>query len=373
MIRRQYIKLFILVVITLLISKNVYSQSFEISLNKYNLVLPRSATEEVELYVKLNNIPNLSISIECDEDLFCYAPSKIEYSGKYSILISTYSHTYLGERKIVLRVNYQNQYENITIRLYVTDYEIYSNIYWIDAYVGDLLEIPFYLYLRDEDIINVSLYSYCPLSFECKLDRSWSTKSTNFTLYIEIPEDRCCYQNLYDVCVRGISTGGAVRSRCFFVSLKLLKRDFNISIYPSSDFVYQGYSISTYVNVSITGPLTVNLSIENCPPSSVCQLNQTTFTRSGTALLTISTTTNTSPGIYYITVRAIDNRSITKRATLTLNVIEIPVPPTPPPIEPDFNISIYPSSDFVYQGYSISTYVNVSITGPLTVNLSIEN
>ncbi|MEM5880214.1 MAG: hypothetical protein QXQ16_02915, partial [Candidatus Aenigmatarchaeota archaeon] len=72
-------------------------------------------------------------------------------------------------------------------------------------------------------------------------------------------------------------------------------------------------------------------------------------------------------------VRAIDNRSITKRATLTLNVIEIPVPPTPPPIEPDFNISIYPSYISIVRGDLKTVIVNVSITGPLTVNLSIEN
>ena len=146
--------------------------------------------------------------------------------------------------------------------------------------------------------------------------------------------------------------------------------DFSLSASPSSLTLTQGQSSTSTVTVSALSGFTgtVDFAVTGCPtsPSNACTISQGSVTGSGTATLTVNTSSSTTPGSYNIMVTGTSGGSLTHSATVALTVNA--------PAAGDFSLSASPGNVTLKGAGTASYNVTVTSSGGYsgTVNLAVS-
>lgn len=130
--------------------------------------------------------------------------------------------------------------------------------------------------------------------------------------------------------------------------------DFSLVATPLDATVVAGSSVTYTVNISASGGFSgnVNLSIEGLPAGASGNFNPGVVPGSGSAALTVTTSTGVLPGLYPLTITGASGKlSHSISANLAVN--------TPPP-SPDFSLSISPTAATVSPGDAASFSMTAS-------------
>ncbi len=173
----------------------------------------------------------------------------------------------------------------------------------------------------------------------------------------------------YDVSVAGTLSGfwGFVSEQAdLTVHVEEAPRDFEVQISPSGRTVEAGSSTTFTVEVTPIGNFdqTVHLSVTGLPEGATYEFSRTSGVPPFSSTLTVSTQTSTPEGTYLLTVTGSGGgKAHTATTHLTVEVT----------VEPDFSISVSPSSRTVTAGevaeYSIQITPTAGFSAPITVSL----
>ncbi len=142
----------------------------------------------------------------------------------------------------------------------------------------------------------------------------------------------------------------------FAISAPVGPFNYLLSVAPSADTINAGFGTLPVVNLSVASgtPEDVNLTISGLPTDASAILIPTNCLPPCNATLSISTSSTTPPGTYYITITATAAGGLTKTTTYTLTV-------TPPF---GYALSVEPSAGAIDQGSDTTATVTASlITG----------
>lgn len=131
--------------------------------------------------------------------------------------------------------------------------------------------------------------------------------------------------------------------------------DFTLSVSPTSQSVAQGQSTSYTVGVNRTGGFSgsVSLSVSGLPTGASGSFSPNPATGTSSTL-TVTTSPTTPTGSFALTVTGVSG-SLTRTASGTLVVT--------PPAQPDFSLSVSPTSRTVAAGTSTTYTVTITRTG----------
>src|SRR5499427_2514776 len=131
--------------------------------------------------------------------------------------------------------------------------------------------------------------------------------------------------------------------------------DFTLSVSPTSQSVAQGQSTSYTVGVNRTGGFSgsVSLSVSGLPTGASGSFSPNPATGTSSTL-TVTTNSTTPTGSFALTVTGVSG-SLTRTASGTLVVT--------PPAQPDFTLSVSPTSRTVAAGTSTTYTVTITRTG----------
>ncbi|HXB21608.1 MAG TPA: hypothetical protein VNV88_09515 [Candidatus Solibacter sp.] len=140
--------------------------------------------------------------------------------------------------------------------------------------------------------------------------------------------------------------------------------DFSVSATPASQTVTQGASTSYTATVGAINGFTgtVNLSVSGLPTGATATLNPTSVTNSGNSTLNVTTSTTTPAGTYTLTITGTSG-AVSHSTTVTL-IVQGP--------NPDFTISVSPTSLSVARGSSGSYSVTISAVNGFTGTVSLS-
>jgi hypothetical protein len=145
--------------------------------------------------------------------------------------------------------------------------------------------------------------------------------------------------------------------------------DFSVAASPASQTVVQGNPTSYTVTVSPSGGFTgnVNLAVSGFPSGATPTfITNPIAGGSGSSTLNVSTTANTAPGTYTLTITGTSTSpNLTHSTTVTLVVNSAPTP--------NFSISASPSSRTITQGNSTSYTATVTPSGGFTGSVSLSS
>jgi hypothetical protein len=145
--------------------------------------------------------------------------------------------------------------------------------------------------------------------------------------------------------------------------------DFSLSASPPSQTVVQGTGTSYTATVtSLNGfSSAVSLTVSGCPSNATCALNPTSVTPpangSTNSTLSVTTTTNTQPGTYTLTVTGTSG-SLVHSTSVTLVVTAA--------AQPDFSISASPTSTSVKRGNTAMYTVTLSPLNSFSGSVSLS-
>ena len=145
-----------------------------------------------------------------------------------------------------------------------------------------------------------------------------------------------------------------------FVQSTLGQPDFSLSAIPSFQSTTPGNSVSYSVTITLTGATTgfygdVTLSVGGLPPGGTSRFTPSSVHGSGSATLSILTSSSTPAGNYTVT--------ITATAGPIIHVTEVTLAVS------DFSISVVPTSQRVVRGSTTSYTVSIKPVGSLMATI----
>ncbi|HWZ44085.1 MAG TPA: hypothetical protein VNW97_11440 [Candidatus Saccharimonadales bacterium] len=140
--------------------------------------------------------------------------------------------------------------------------------------------------------------------------------------------------------------------------------DFSVSASPASQSVTQGAGTSYTTTVGAINGFTgtVNLSVSGLPSGATASFNPTSVANSGNSTLSVSTSSTTPAGTFTLTITGTSG-TVSHSTTVTL-VVQGP--------NPDFSISVSPTSLSVARGASGNYTVNIGAVNGFTGTVSLS-
>lgn len=142
--------------------------------------------------------------------------------------------------------------------------------------------------------------------------------------------------------------------------------DFSVSLNPTSGSVVRGSSATSTVTVSLVSgnPASTSLTASVTGTGVTVGVNPTSGNPTYTSTLTITTTSSTPTGSYTVTVTGTSG-TLTHSATYALTVTA--------PAQPDFSLSVSPTSVTVSQGSSGTTTVTLTSLNSFSGTMTLSN
>jgi len=159
-------------------------------------------------------------------------------------------------------------------------------------------------------------------------------------------------QQTYSISVFGASSSSTISTT---VNLNVAAPDFSLSASPASVTVALGGAGGSTIAVGALNGFSgvVNLTASGMPVGVTASFSSGSVSGSGSSTLNLTTTSNTAPGSYPITVQGVSG-SLTHTATVTLTVNGTP----------DYSLSAFPGSvNVALGGYASSTIGVAALSG----------
>ncbi len=165
------------------------------------------------------------------------------------------------------------------------------------------------------------------------------------------------------------ATGGGITHRDtvrIIVLEKTVLSDFNISIVPDTQTIYQGEAAVFNVSVQPIGQFTdaISLTISNLPDAMSANYPTEPFLIPATFEVTFFTTSDILPGSYTPIVIA-TGQGATHQDTVTIIVLKVAIPS-------DFSMAVVPDSQTIYQGESATFHLSFEPSGDFSAPITVQ-